>query len=187
MLKIANNILKNTLRRKIGFDLKCFQGDMVEVTDDEFVYCVLTPERFDGNDYIKAHAFGMKPESDSTKVYDNIFGLNRDTYKILSMCIFEVTIISYPFYTISTITEIRLWKDSSSIVVQKARIHVALFLQLRSLQPEIDLFRLHRELESLSIEYLSGITCYRHGLKRITDLKSLLLNLLVLLENLFFG
>jgi DNA-directed RNA polymerase subunit L len=64
---------------------------MVEVSNEDFTYCVLLPERIEGNKYVESKAFGIGPSSDSTSVYDKIFHLNTDLYKVLSMCIYEVS------------------------------------------------------------------------------------------------
>jgi hypothetical protein len=69
------------------FDI--LQGDMKEVTNDDFTYCVLMPERIEGNKYVESQAFGVDPASDSTSMYDKIFNTNSEMYQILSMCVYE--------------------------------------------------------------------------------------------------
>jgi hypothetical protein len=65
---------------------------MVETTSDDFTYCVITPERIDENGHAGSSAFGVGPKNDPTGVYDKIFGISTDSYKILAMCIYEVII-----------------------------------------------------------------------------------------------
>jgi hypothetical protein len=66
---------------------------MVETTSEDFTYCALSPEHINTNGDVEGgNAYGVGPESDSTGVYDSIFGANNDMYEILSMCIFEVCI-----------------------------------------------------------------------------------------------
>jgi hypothetical protein len=67
---------------------------MIETTSDKFTYCVLSPERIDENgDFQEGTAFGVGPETDPTGAYDSVFSISTDSYKILSMCIFEVCVV----------------------------------------------------------------------------------------------
>lgn len=66
------------------------QGDMVEVTNNDFTYCVLIPEHIEGNKFIESRAFGIGPASDSTNMYDKVFATGTNLYHVLSMCIYEV-------------------------------------------------------------------------------------------------
>lgn len=66
---------------------------MVEVTSDEYTYCMLAPERIDNNKYVEGKAFGIGPTNDLTGQYDKLFELNTDIYQVLAMCIYEVSLL----------------------------------------------------------------------------------------------
>jgi hypothetical protein len=66
---------------------------MVETTSEDFTYCVLLPERIDEQGRIQVKTFGTGPKIDSIGAYDGIFKLKTNTYRILSMCIYEVCIL----------------------------------------------------------------------------------------------
>lgn len=82
------------LLKKCIFSLNIgnFQGEMVEVTNDEFTYCVLVPEFIENNVQYEGYAFGVGPKSDSAGIAQRIFKSNTDIYKVLSMCIYEVSL-----------------------------------------------------------------------------------------------
>ncbi|KAI6188929.1 hypothetical protein M3Y98_00407300 [Aphelenchoides besseyi] len=73
--------------------LTCFEtnddGDMVEVSNDEWTYCVILPERIEDNKFVEGRAFGVGPNSDSTTAYDKMFAVSSDLYRILSLCVQE--------------------------------------------------------------------------------------------------
>jgi hypothetical protein len=65
---------------------------MVEVTNDEYTYCVLLPERIDNNKFTEGKAFGVGPTSDSTSAYDKVFSMNDNMFQILTLCVYEVSL-----------------------------------------------------------------------------------------------
>jgi hypothetical protein len=65
---------------------------MIEISNENFTYCVLSPEHMEENEFIHGNAFGVGPKNDPTGVYDNIFKSNNGKYTILSMCIYEVCV-----------------------------------------------------------------------------------------------
>jgi hypothetical protein len=67
---------------------------MTEITNINFTYCILTPERTENGEYIPGKAFGIGLETESTEAYDAIFKPKNRMYKVLSMCIYEVGLIS---------------------------------------------------------------------------------------------
>ena len=119
---------------------------MVEVTNDDYKYCMLMPERIDSNNFMEGKAFGVGPDNDVTSTYDKIFAVNKesDVYQILSMCIYEVGPLER---ALMVRLEIRLRQDVAQVHVQGAGVHAPMLLQLRPMQPRQELLRLHQQPE----------------------------------------
>ncbi|CAI4223406.1 unnamed protein product [Auanema sp. JU1783] len=70
--------------------LTCFEtdestGEIKEVTNDEWKYCVFIPQ----SNQLITRVFGVGPEEDSTYVYENSFKQQDNFYKVLTVCIYE--------------------------------------------------------------------------------------------------
>jgi hypothetical protein len=66
---------------------------MVESENDAFNYCVILPERINENGRVQSKAFGVEADDDMTRIYDHIFGITSNAYKVLSICIYEISYI----------------------------------------------------------------------------------------------
>jgi hypothetical protein len=123
---------------------------MIETTNNEFTYCVLSPERMDGEDFVEANAFGVGPDNDPTRIYDKVFNLSAKAYQVLTFCIYEVN-PNFTQFNNSVILALRLQQNLSPTCIERTRIHASLFLQLRQLQCWKELLWVPRQLEGCLI------------------------------------
>uniref|UniRef100_A0A0R3S4Q2 Conserved secreted protein n=1 Tax=Elaeophora elaphi TaxID=1147741 RepID=A0A0R3S4Q2_9BILA len=67
--------------------LVCYENDesgkIYEISNESWDYCVFIP------DSDEARVFGVGPEADWTKVYDDAFGKSDKIYQVLSVCLLE--------------------------------------------------------------------------------------------------
>lgn len=61
------------------------QGKVYEISNESWDYCVFIP------DYGQSRVFGIGPEVDWTKVYDEAFSTSDKIYQVLSICLLEVS------------------------------------------------------------------------------------------------
>lgn len=62
---------------------------MYEVSNSTWDYCVIIPSSSVRQE--QGRLFGVGPDADWTKAYDNAFGISDNVYKILTLCLLEVS------------------------------------------------------------------------------------------------
>ncbi|VDN54765.1 unnamed protein product [Dracunculus medinensis] len=60
---------------------------MYEVSNSTWDYCVIIPSSSVRQE--QGRLFGVGPDADWTKAYDNAFGISDNVYKILTLCLLE--------------------------------------------------------------------------------------------------
>ncbi|KAH7716122.1 hypothetical protein AAVH_16489 [Aphelenchoides avenae] len=81
--------------------LTCYEtdsnGDIVERSNDEWIFCAMTPTHMSDGKLVEGRAFGLHAEADITDSYHHLFAHSDEVYQVLSVCVYE----KYSFDAIS--------------------------------------------------------------------------------------
>jgi hypothetical protein len=129
------------------YNLFLLQGKTTIIQNESWVYCALSPAL--GHGHVNGTQFGLGPENDLLSAYNSAFGMSADEYRILTVCIYEVSSLYFKLkvkmfhLTVPNNLALRLrpLHDPETGLIN-GRVRVSMRVQLRSVQQRDQLWPL---------------------------------------------